>query len=174
MSRYHSPFHHAPVLLWLLVGGLAFGACAKRQEVSFKSGGMTHTFSEGKEAVPHNFPVPIYPGATATGSVSAQADKSSEQAQFLMLSSADSPDKISSYYKQELPRAGWKVNSVQTIGNLVSLGASRDDWEANVMVSSEGDRSTISLNVSRLEPGGTPPQETGEVYTPDKLTPPTD
>ncbi len=61
----------AAAFILLLVPALLSG-CSKEGSVSFNSGGMTHTFSEGKDAVPKDFSLPVYPGATATGSVSAE------------------------------------------------------------------------------------------------------
>ena len=56
-----------------LVAFVVFAAgCSNDKEVSYKSAGMTHTFSEGKDAVPKDFALPLYPGAQPTGSVSAE------------------------------------------------------------------------------------------------------
>jgi hypothetical protein len=153
---------------------LITAACAgNEKEVSFKSGGMTHTFAEGKDAIPKNFPLPIYPAASTTGSVSAETDQSAEDAKFLMLSSNDSYDKVGEFYKKELAATGWKVETVQTLPKLINIAATKDAYDANVMLSSDGQKTTISLAVSKT--GGenvvTPP---AEEYSPDSLTPPTD
>ncbi|MBI4534358.1 MAG: hypothetical protein HY711_10480 [Candidatus Melainabacteria bacterium] len=154
---------------------LVAGCTSSNKEVSFKSGGMTHTFAEGKGSVPAGFPLPIYPGSSTTGSVSAEADKAVEQTKFLMLSSADPPDKVSAFYQSQLKATGWTVENLQTLPQLVSIAATKGDLEANVMVSVDVDKTTISLGVSKgvsLEASKGPSSD--ETYTPDKLTPPTD
>lgn len=75
--------------------------CSNDGAVSFNSGGMTQSFAEGKDSVPKDFILPVYPGATATGSVSADGNDQ-EQSKFLMLSSTDSLDKVSEYYQSSL------------------------------------------------------------------------
>ena len=67
------------------------GGCSKEGAVTFNSGGMTHTFAEGKDATPKDFILPIYPGATTTGSVSAEGTDQ-EESKFLMLSTSDTLD----------------------------------------------------------------------------------
>src|SRR5436309_741232 len=57
----------------VLAGGLLLlTGCTSQKEVSYKSGGMTQTFSEGKEAVPKELSDLIFEGATPTGSVVAE------------------------------------------------------------------------------------------------------
>lgn len=159
--------------LTLLLAACLLSACANSKEVTFKSGGMTHTFAEGKSAVPSDFPLPVYPGAQATGSVSARGDKTDEQSRFLLLSSADSVEKIRDFYEKELPKAGWKVETSQTLPPQVfSISASRDDLDAAVMVSSEGDKSIINISVSKES--DSEPEPVDKDYSPEKITPPSD
>jgi len=163
--------------LWssLAVITCLFTACGgSDQKVSFQSGGMTHTFAEGQGAVPKDFPLPIYPNATTTGSVSAEGDKEVEHSKFLMLSSSDSVEQVSKFYQDELKVTGWKVDSPQESGNLVNISASRGDYEANVMVSNDGTRTTISLALSKGSEAAHEPESNAGDYTPNKLTPPTD
>jgi len=160
--------------LSLVVAGSLLGACGSSKEVTFKSGGMTHTFAEGKSAVPQDFPLPVYPGAQATGSVSAQGEKSSDESQFLLLSSNDSAEKVRQFYEKELPSSGWKVATTQSMPKVISISASRDDLDASVMVSSEGDKTIINIGVSKNGGPEPEPAPADENYSPDKLTPPTD
>lgn len=159
------------ILLICFLSSLLFTACSSHQEVSYQSGGMTHTFAEGKGAVPDNFPLPVYPGATPTGSVSAQGD-ADENSKFLMLSSADPVSKISDFYQAELKKGGWTVTNNQVLPSLVNIAASKQDLEASVMLSGDGQKTTISISLSK-EPKGTP-APTSQTFTPDKLNPPTD
>jgi hypothetical protein len=155
---------------------LITASCAGNdKEVSYKSGGMTHTFAEGQGAIPKDFPLPIYPAASTTGSVSAETtDQASEDAKFLMLSSDDSYDKVGDFYKKQLAAAGWKVETVQTLPKLINIAATKDKYDANVMLSSDGQKTTISLAVSKTGGENVVPTPSAEDYVPDKLTPPTD
>jgi len=161
--------------LSLFFAGSLLSACGNSQEVTFKSGGMTHTFAEGKSAVPQGFPLPVYPGAQATGSVSAQGDQNVDQSQFLMLSSSDSAEKIRAFYEKALPGAGWKIAATQALPKVISISATRDDLDASVMVSSEGEKSIINIGISKNDASAPPePSPSDENYSPDKVTPPTD
>ncbi len=153
---------------------LLAGCGAGNKEISFTSGGMTHTFAEGQGSIPKDFPLPIYPKATTTGSVSAQGGDDAERSRFLMLSSTDPADRVSAFYVDQLKSRGWKVDTRQRTGNLVNLSAAREDMDANVMVSSEGGKTTISLAVSKGSAEGAAPVEDPSKYEPSKVTPPTD
>jgi hypothetical protein len=154
---------------WTMLGG-----CSSEKQVSYRSGDMTHTISEGKEAVPKDFPVPIYPKSTTTGSVSAQTDALDENAQFLMLTSDDPYDKIGQFYEQEFKAKGWKVENVQSLPKLVSIAATKDELDANVMLSSDGKKTNISIAVSKNSDKDPIVPDSTQVYTPNQLTPPTD
>lgn len=145
-------------------------ACSKSSEVSFQSGGVTHTFAEGGDATKQGFILPIYPGAKASGGV--EAKDSSESSHFLLLNSTDPVAKISEYYQNELKKQGWQVTQQQMLPALVNIGAKKEELEASVMISGEDKNTSITLSVSRA-PEGTP-AVTDQVFTPDKLNPPTD
>ncbi len=162
--------------LWLLCSGcllsaLVFSACSQSPEVSYHSGGMTHTFAEGKGAVPDNLPVPVYPGATPSGSVSVQGSDD-EDSKFVLLSSTDPVNKIADYYQEELKKAGWTVVSTQVLPALVNLAAKKQDLEASVMLSGDGQKTSISISVNKESK--VTPVPTSQTFTPDKLNPPTD
>jgi hypothetical protein len=151
---------------------LILSACGPAKEVTFKSGGMTHTFAEGKNAIPKDFPLPIYTGASPTGSVSAEGNEE-EQSKFLMLSSPDPVDKISDFYQNELKARGWEITNVQTLPRIVSISAQQKDMDGNVMITDDGGKTTISLSVGKT--GSEKPDETeNENFSPNKVTPPTD
>lgn len=147
-------------------------SCTTNKQVSFQSGDMTHTFQEGQGFQAKNFPLPLYPGSTTTGAVSAEGDKNNEQAKFLMLSSTDSIEKVTKYYKNELEDKGWKVANIQTLPNLVSIQASKSDLEANVMIAQDNQKTTVSLGISKEADNGPIPNPS--TYVPNKFTPPTD
>jgi|688.fasta_scaffold424385_2 hypothetical protein len=166
----------ASLVLVTVISAVSLSSCGNQKEVSFKSGGMTHTFAEGQDAVPKDFPLPIYPGATTSGSVSAGGEDQ-EHSQFLMLSSNDSMDKISEFYQGQLKDKGWEIDKVDTSPKLVSIDAHKDKLQANaeLVEDSDSDKTTISLQVSQQSDN---PKEESEAaaenFKPDKVTPPTD
>lgn len=164
-----------PVLTITISAAITLTACGNNEkEVSFKSGGMTHTFAEGNSANTESFPLPIYPNAEPSGSVNAKGE-GDEHAAFMMLSSADELTKVSDFYAQKLKEDGWTLNATTTMPKMVNISASKKELEANVMLGrdSEKDKTTITLAVSK-EPDVMPTITGNENYTPDKLNPPTD
>ncbi|CAN5624864.1 hypothetical protein BH10CYA1_BH10CYA1_42830 [soil metagenome] len=158
------------------ISTVSLSSCGNQKEVSFKSGGMTHTFAEGQDAIPKDFALPIYPGATTSGSVSAGGEDQ-EHSQFLMLSSNDSMDKISEFYQAQLKDKGWEIDKVDTSSKLVSIDTHNSKFQANaeLVEDSDSDKTTISLQVSQQSDN---PKEESEAaaenFKPDKITPPTD
>ncbi|MBS2002563.1 MAG: hypothetical protein U0103_07955 [Candidatus Obscuribacterales bacterium] len=171
-----NPLRTASLIFIAAFSVLSLSSCGNQKEVSFKSGGMTQTFAEGQDAIPKDFPLPIYPGATTSGSVSAGGEDQ-EHSQFLMLSSNDSMDKISEFYQGQLKDKGWEIDKVDTSPKLVSIDAHKDKLQANaeLVEDSDSDKTTISLQVSQQSDN---PKEDSEAaaenFKPDKVTPPTD
>lgn len=171
-----NPLRRASLIFVAAFSVLTLSSCGNQKEVSFKSGGMTQTFAEGQDAIPKDFPLPIYPGATTSGSVSAGGEDQ-EHSQFLMLSSNDSMDKISEFYQGQLKDKGWEIDKVDTSPKLVSIDAHKDKLQANaeLVEDSDSDKTTISLQVSQQSDN---PKEDSEAaaenFKPDKVTPPTD
>ena len=158
------------------ISAVSLSSCGNQKEVSFKSGGMTHTFAEGQDAIPKDFALPIYPGATTSGSVSAGGEDQ-EHSQFLMLSSNDPMDKISEFYQSQLKDKGWEIDKVDTSPKLVSIDAHKDKLQANaeLVEDSDSDKTTISLQVSQQSDNPKDDSEAAaENFKPDKVTPPTD
>jgi hypothetical protein len=149
--------------------------CSSDKEATYKSGGMTHTMAEGKDAIPQDFPLPIYNGSSPTGSVSAQGSDS-EQTKYLMLSTADSIDKVSEFYQSELKNAGWNIENVQVAPKLVSISATKKDkdLDSNVLIADDGGKTTISLQSTKSVEIKKEDDEPTENFSPNKVTPPTD
>jgi hypothetical protein len=147
--------------------------CGNDKEVSYKSAGMTHTFAEGKDAVPKDFALPLYPGAQPTGSVSAEGD-GNEQSKYVILSTIDPIDKVSDFYQDELKKQGWTLEPAQTMPKLISISGTLKGLDSNVMISDDGGKTTISLQLNRSVETKKEDEETNENFTPDKVTPPTD
>jgi hypothetical protein len=162
-----------PVLTVATCTAIALTGCGNNEkEVSFKSGGVTHTFTEGEAATKTSgFPLPIYPNAKPAGSVSTKGD-GKDDSSFMILSSSDRLEQVSSFYSDKLKAEGWTVNNLTSMPKMVNISASKQDYEANVMLGSDADKTTITLAVSKDI--GTPTPVTDTNYTPDKLNPPTD
>lgn len=149
-------------------------ACGNKQEVSYKSGGMTQTVAEGQGSIPANFPLPIYPQASPTGSVSAQGQKGDEDSMFLILSTTDDINKVSDYYQKAFKADAWKLENSQTSPELVSLSVTKGNHDGSVTLSTDDSKksTTISLAVSRIDESMQPAD--AESFSVNKLTPPTD
>jgi hypothetical protein len=162
-----------PVITIATCAAVSLTSCGNNEkEVSFKSDGVTHTFSEGDAAKSSNFPLPLYPNAKPTGAVSAKGD-GDENSSFMILTSSDKLEAVSSFYSDKLKADGWTVNVTTTMPKLVNISASKKDTEANVMLGvDEASKTTITLAVSKES--STPTKVTKGDYTPDKLNPPTD
>ena len=169
MAYRHSP--ERTVLCTLILIGL-LGSCANQKDVSFKSGGMTQTIAEGKDAIPKDFPLPIYPGATTSGSVSASGKD--DESQFLMLSTVDPIDKVSQFYQLQLKDKGWEIDSVNTEPKIVSIDAHKGTVQANALLADDSGKTTISLQLGKASDVKDDSESSSENYHPDKVTPPTD
>jgi hypothetical protein len=152
---------------------LAISGCGNEKDISYKSGGMTQTFTDGKDRVPKDFPLPIYPGATTSGSVAGNS--SEEETQFLMLSTADPVEKVSEFYESKLKADGWKIDAVQPEAKVTTIDAHKDKLTANVEIAEDGGKSTVSLSCAKSADNIQDASESAaENYKPDKVTPPTD
>jgi hypothetical protein len=162
---------HLLNLTWVLGAAMLLSACSSQDDkVSFQSGGMTHTFAQGESAL-SSFPLPIYPKAQASGSVSASGDKD-ETSKFMMLTSADSLNQVSTFYDKQLKDAGWHVTSSPLGSEMMKFDCTKGGLEASVLLSRHDDQTAISLAVSN-EPKNAV-QLSGKTFSPDKLNPPTD
>lgn len=150
----------------------ALGGCGQQQEVSFKSGGMTHTMAQGNSAIPKEFEKLVYPDAVITGSVSAEGSNE-EQSKFLMMSSSNSLDTVRKWYQEQLKNQDWQVDEVQDKAKVVSISGHKDNLEVNVMIAEDSPKTTISLSAGK-QVDTSEDKEPAENYTPDKVNPPTD
>lgn len=92
----------------------------------------------------------------------------------MMLSSSSSMDAISKWYQEQLKSQNWKVDRVQDIPKLISISGHKENLEVNVMIASDGPKTTISLSCGKQAEGNGDDKEPAEDYTPDKTNPPTD
>jgi hypothetical protein len=150
---------------------LALASCAPNDQVSFNSGGVKQTISEGSKALNGSFPLPIYPGATPAGSVAGETE-GADRSEFIMVLTNDDVDKVSLYYRNELKKQGWQMDRVDTIGLSVNFACHKGTTEGSVMITGEGKQTTITLQAGRLMEHISPPKD--ENFVPNKDIPATD
>lgn len=150
---------------------MTLSACNSSKEVSFQSGGVKQTFASGHEATDEAFPLPMYPAAQPSGSVGSQGD-ANDNSKFLMLTSQDAVSKIGDFYEAEMKKEGWNIVSLNTLPSMINISAEKDNLEGSVMVTGDGENTTIKLQVgNKVE--GVPSPSTAPNAT-DQLNPPTD
>lgn len=160
------------VCLPFIVASIFLSACTSAEQVSYKSGGMTHTFVAGKDVNKQNFMLPIYPNSRATGERQAQSGQ--DENTFRMLSSPDPIGKISEFYLSELKKDGWKVTQQMVLPALVNISARKDKLEGSIMLSRDDHSKTTVITLSvGVESDGVP-EMSKENSSPDKANPPTD
>jgi len=163
----------APKLLGFTLPAILLCACNSAKEVSFKSGGVTQTFSQEASKTSLAFENYIYPDATTSGSVSADGEND-EQSKFLMLTSKSPIDSVSTWYKDKLKTDNWKIVSQQEQAKLISITGAKNNSELSIMITEDGGITNISLSIAKQVEGNYNEDTTRENFTPNKDTPPTD
>ena len=92
----------------------------------------------GSNEVPDTFPkdFPLYPGAKVTSSLSGAAS-GKNNGFWLTMSTPDSVDKVSAYYKSQFAAKGWSVDATYTASGTTTQTVSKDKWNGSVAISSE-------------------------------------
>lgn len=155
-----------------LSGPLMLAGCGNDKSVTFKSAGMTHTFSEGEENIPTELKIFVYPGAAVAGATDAH-DKEGEEARFLSLSTADAIEQVGDWYQSALEKGGWTIDSNEKMPRMIIMSGHLNDLEMNVVMSEDGKKTTISVSQGKSVEGSVDESEM-ENFTPNQLTPPTD
>jgi hypothetical protein len=89
--------------------------------------------------------VPIYTGATITGSASVAGTHSAA------LTTDDASDKVATFYKDELKRNGWTVPDAMTAAGNTVLHATKDKQQCAVTIAKGQDgKTTIALSITAL------------------------
>lgn len=118
-----------------------------------EKGKMTFTDSKtgatvdiGSNSVPEDFPkdFPLYKGAKVTSSLSgAQAGKSNGY--WLTMATPDAADKVVIFYKTELPKNGWTVESTFAANEMTNYGVSKGTWKGSVSAGRNDDESETQI-----------------------------
>lgn len=123
----------------------------KDVDVDLKGGSMTVKSSDGKATIvtgenveiPSDFPkdVPVYQGAKIQMALK-------EAGHTLRLTSSDSVDKITEYYKKEVAGQGWTEDTVVSQGNpqpMSMLGYKKDKRILSIVITKEEDGTGVTL-----------------------------
>ena len=147
-------------------------SCGNDKKVTFKSSGMTHTFSEGGEDIPKELKMFVYPEGVVAGATNAH-DKEGEQARFLTMSTPDSIEKVTGWYQNTMSKDGWTIDSTDKFTRMINMSGHKDDLEVNVVMAEDGQKTTISVSQGRAVDE---PLDDSEIdnFNPNELTPPTD
>lgn len=171
--KNHRPFLSSAVTILIACVSVSLASCsAQDKNATFKSGGMTQTFAEGKDSIPKDLSELVYPGSTPTGSVTAE-DDAKEMSKYMLLSSSDSIEQVGNWYQEKLQKQGWAIDSTQTMPKIISISGHLKDVEINVTVGDDGGKTTISLQQGRSVDAPAD-EESIENFTPNQVTPPTD
>ena len=151
----------------LLASGMVVGSGCGRSEtvvdeqgnrttITDKAGGVEVTFEgkkgekvriaggEGGVALPDDFPkdVPVYPGSSAT------VTNTTPEVTNVVLMTADAAAKVSAFYQEKLPAAGWTTETTNLPSGSV-IGCSKGDRELNVAVVGDDNQTMISLALEK-------------------------
>jgi len=105
------------------------------------------TYSTG-DKLPSDFPadVPLYPGAKVQGSVAAAGQTGGGH--YVGLVTSDSLDAVAAWYKSHVVSEGWTVASDATINGTVILGATKDNRNLAVTITSSNGQVSVGLAVT--------------------------
>lgn len=146
--------------------------CGNEKQVTFKSAGMTHTFSEGGKDLPKELAPFVYPEATVAGATNAH-DAEGEQARFLSMSSSDSLEKVTGWYQERMALDGWEIDETDKLPRMINMSGHKKDLEVNVVMAEDAGKTTISVSQGRAVDEPLSDREIDN-FTPNELTPATD
>lgn len=135
----------------------------EKGKLSFTDEKTGATVDVGSDKLPDNFPkdFPLYPGAKVAGSLSG-SEEGKQSGFWVTLTTADSADQASSWYKTNLPANGWEIKSTLEMGQNTTWGIAKGSWEGTVSVSSsdDGKETTITVALSQSQaPTEAPPAQ---------------
>lgn len=154
--------------------GLLQGAIEKRTGVKtnlqdIEKGKMTFTDEKtgakvdiGSGKIPDTFPkdFPIYPGAKVT-SVLSGTEKGKSNGFWVTLSTADSLDKVSMYYKNTLKSKGWTETATYSTGDTSTQTVSKGNLSGTVSATNAGgSKETTIVIVLGEDKSPSTPEET--------------
>lgn len=154
---------------------LFLSSCSSDKQVSYESGGVKQTISQGKDSLPADFQLPVYPGAQPFGSIEAvsQNKNDDDMSSYAMLVTNDSLEKVSGYYQRELNAQGWKSNETK-LTDSISFDVKKNSIEGNILISLDKNKTIINLSSVKVLPDNFKAPESTKEYKPNMVTPATD
>ncbi len=143
------------IIFWIAIVSLANfgdGLVSGNRSLNLNQNGNSISVG-GNVTLPANFPsdVPIYPGSKI------KLATKSEKGEFTVtLTTPDSQEKVSSYYKEQMASKGWLSDNVEAlgeIGQMNGLGSfTKDSQETNLAVlqNKENSSTTVFITVSKV------------------------
>ncbi|MEJ2347605.1 MAG: hypothetical protein P8Y17_00185 [Patescibacteria group bacterium] len=116
------------------------------EKVSITSDEGTLLVEQGGE-LPDSFPsdFPVYPNATPTGSWTAAGDDTNGLS--VLWETDDSISKVTDYYKEELPKAGWKITLTSEVEDGSTFAFEKGDVSGFMGIAEEDSKTIISLTL---------------------------
>jgi hypothetical protein len=116
----------------------------------------------GTGKIPDTFPkeFPVYPGTKVTSSLSGAAS-GKNNGFWLTLSTADSVDKVSGWYKDQLAKNGWKIESNYTANDTMTEAVTKTGWSGSLAITGSSGKETqiviiLGQDTTTPEPTDTP------------------
>lgn len=105
------------------------------------------TLSIGGNTIPDTFPkdFPIYPGSAVTTSLSGEQNNEQGNAFWLTLTTKDSEDKVTSFYKDNLETNGWKPQTATGTGTGTNWIVSKNKLTGSVTVTTLNNQTSILI-----------------------------
>lgn len=102
----------------------------------------------GSGKIPDSFPkdFPIYPGAKVT-SVLSGSEKGKNNGFWVTLSTADSLDKVETYYKTNLTKNGWSETSSYSTGDTTTQTVTKGDLSGSVAITRASDAKETDIMI---------------------------
>lgn len=134
--------------------GVSLDTQGKTMTIKDSKTGAEINVGEGK--IPTGFPkdFPLYPGAKVEGNISG-AQNQAGKGFWLIMTTADTTDKVTAFYETNLPKNGWTVASTMNIGPSSTWEVTKGDMTGSVIVATDDKTKGTSLVIT-LSPKETP------------------
>ncbi len=153
------------IVVVLVVAGAAsryIGKSAAEKAIGTATGGNASVDANGdvtvktdqgtwssSDKLPADFPtdVPVYSGATIKASVAGVQEPGGGH--FVGLETADSTEKVITWYTAQVAANGWKISADATYGDSTIISSTKDTRDLAVTVSTDSGKTIIGLVVTQ-------------------------
>lgn len=108
-------------------------------------------FSASENKVPDDFPeaFPLYDGAKVTGSMKTEAEGKKNFT--VTFETSDDKTQVANFFKESLPKNGYKIETTMEIGDTVNLALKQGDTEVGGVTIAKDDKNKTTIIVSLKE-----------------------